>query len=72
MSVPRMNADQATGFQLACDAMALEGVIMQDATHPDHCAMTPTQAYQQAGKHMVEFAGHLAATADNPDAQTGT
>lgn len=72
MSVPRMNADQVAGFQLACDAMALEGNLMQDCRHPATTAMTPAHAYQQAGKHMAQFATHLAATTDTPNAHSGT
>ena len=68
MSVPRLNEDEARGFQLACDAMALEGAVMEnsrypaDSTQPTRQTMTASEAYVLAGKRMREFANHLEAT----------
>jgi len=68
MSVPRMNEDEARGFRLACDAMALEGAVMEVSRFPaettarsNHMIST-SEAHNKAGTRMREFATHLEAT----------
>ena len=66
MNVPRMNADQARGFQLACDAMALEGRLLQGiitADPPDCTKVSPRQAARMTGMLMCDFARQLSETA---------